>query len=489
MKPSLGFFAAALIAAGSAAGPAAAQTVAPSTFDRPRPANAISSPGSGFTSLQLIETWGWVIAQEKGLAGIEISQAEISIFLKGLVANLNNGPAPCDLREAFANLQHLIRARHAKLVQAAIRRNESEAKAFFTLLKQNTNAIELPNGLCYEVLKSGNGARPRPGQTVIVHYFGHVLDGTEFAEFGPLGTVLVTNRNVCRGWVEALQRLDKGGRMKLYVPPPLSERESMELGIEPGSARVYDIELLDIKDTSREDLALNTVPPAPEPEPAPSPKFNDLQIIEAWGWSVAQQTRATQFRFGESELAALKQGLIAGIKGRPAPYELQRIYPVMESYVENLRETARQAERQKRLNEMNRFFTDLEKNTNVVALPDGLRYEVVKPGTGPYPQPKDEVKVIYSGRLIDGTVFDRTDDEPRDIEVGGVARGWNEGIQKIGKGGRIMLYIPPWLGFGDMPVSGDVSAIPAHSTLIYDIELLEIEAHPPAAAAPTAAKQ
>jgi FKBP-type peptidyl-prolyl cis-trans isomerase len=452
--------------------------------NRAQPVSAISNATapSDFSDQQLIEVWGWVIAQEKGLAGIELSKTELLIFLKGFVTHLNKGPAPGDLREMFFNLQQLARARREKQVQATLRKNEAEAKAFFTLLKHNTNVVELTNGLCYEILKPGNGLFPKPAQTVNLHYFGHLLDGTEFAEFGPLEMVLVTNRNVCRDWVEAVQRLSPGGRMKLYVPPPLPEREAEELAIEPGSTRIYDIELLDLKDTSPADLALNTVPPAPEPELVPSPNYNEHQVMEAWGWSIAQQTRAVQFGFGERELAALTKGLTAGIKGQPCPYELQKIHPVMETYVARLREKARQTEKQKRLDAMNVFFAALKKNTNVVDLPDGLRYEIIKPGRGAPPKPGDEVKVDYTGRLIDGTVFDRTDDEPRFIEVGGVTRGWNEGIQKIGKGGRIKLFIPPWLGFGEVAASGDVSAIPAHSTLIYDIELLEIEAPQPAAA-------
>ena len=429
-----------------------------------------------FTDRQILEAWGWIIAQEKEISGIEINETELSIFLKGFAANLKSQPAPCDLREVFPNLLQLARVRREKLVQATIRKNKSEARAFFAQLKARTNVVELPGGLRYEILRPGNGPFPRPTQSVVVHYFGHLLDGTEFAEFGPLDLILVTNREVCHGWVDALQKLNRGGKMKLYVPPPLSEKEAEGLGIEPGSARVYNIELFDIKDTAPEDLTDATVLPAPEPELPLAAGYSEQQLLEAWGWFIGQQTRAEPFGLDANGVAALTRGLAAGIRGEPAPRELRLIYPAVEAFVNTRREQVRQAERSKRLEEMNRYFAELKKNTNVIELPDGLRYEIVRPGRGPYPQPGQVVVVDYTGRLINGTVFDRTDDEPMHIEVGSVTRGFNEGILKINKGGRIRLHIPPALGFGDVATSTSALArIPAGSTLIYDIELRDIE--------------
>ena len=437
------------------------------------PASPVSGPA--FAQWQIVETWGWVTAREKGLAGLEISPAELSTFLRGFTANLNQQTAPANLREIFPNLQKLARARREKLVQATLRKNEAEARAFFSLLKRNPNLVELPDGLCCEMLKPGTGPGPRPAQTVNVHYFGHLLNGAEFAEFGPLDMILVTNHAVCRGWVEALQKLNRGGRMKLYVPPPLSEREAEGLGIEPGSARVFDIELFDVKDTAPADLANATLPPAPEAEPPLATGYSDRQLIEAWGWSVAQQTRAAQFGLTTNEISALARGLAAGIRAQPAPFEPQKIYPAVETFVNARREQARAAARQQRQAEMNTFFAGLKKNTNVVELPSGLCYEILKPGRGAYPKPGQTVIADFTARLVDGTVFDRTDNEPLHIEVGAMTRGFNEGIQKINPGGRIKLYLPPNLGFGDVPTSGDVAAVPADSTLIYDIELREIE--------------
>ena len=136
------------------------------------------------------------------------------------------------------------------------------------------------------------------------------------------------------------------------------------------------------------------------------------------------------------------------------------------------------------------FFAKLKDNKNVVELPSGLRYEIVKPGDGAFPKPSDTVKVHYTGTLVDGTVFDsslqHTPPEPAEFPLDGVIPGWTEGIQKINKGGKIKLYVPAHLGYGDEG-SG---RIPPGATLIFDVELLDLHptpAAPAAAAAPAPA--
>ena len=96
------------------------------------------------------------------------------------------------------------------------------------------------------------------------------------------------------------------------------------------------------------------------------------------------------------------------------------------------------------------------------------------------------MKVHYTGTLVDGKVFDSSVQrgEPAEFPLSGVIPGWTEGIQKINKGGKIKLYVPPQLGYGDEGNQG----IPPSATLIFDVELLEIKAPAPAAPAAPAAK-
>jgi len=438
---------------------------------------------SSFTDPQILQTWGWIIAHQKDIAGIEISPAELAIFLKGFSANLKNQPPPYDLQKAYPDVERLAKARREKLVSAIIRENASQARNFFHDLKQNTNIAELPDGLCYETLKPGGGPFPKPQQTVTVHYTGRLMDGTEFVQMENYDVVLVTNR-ISTCLFEGIQKTKRGGTIKLYVPPPLPEGDDVRLGIPPGSTMVYEIELLDIKDTSPDDLAIALLPPAPEP-PAPPPSgFDDSQLIETWGWTVAQETRANRYGLGEDEIASLTMGIAAGIKNQPAAYDLPKINPAVQKFISDRREKIRLATKQKRLDEMNTLFAQLKDNTNVVELPDGLRYEILKPGTGPFPRPGQIVIADYDGRLVDGRVFDRTDNEPLHMQIGLLMPGLNEGLQKINKGGELKLYVPPALGYGDEDSSSVISSVPADSVLIYDIKLLDVQDAPPDEPAP-----
>ncbi|MGB0165581.1 MAG: FKBP-type peptidyl-prolyl cis-trans isomerase [Luteibaculum sp.] len=118
----------------------------------------------------------------------------------------------------------------------------------------------------------------------------------------------------------------------------------------------------------------------------------------------------------------------------------------------------------------------LEKNAKregVVSLPSGLQYEIIKEGTGDKtPEITDRVKVHYHGTLIDGTVFDSSVQRgsPAQFPVNGVIRGWVEALQLMKPGAKWKLYIPYDLAYRDR----SAGKIPAFSTLIFEVELLEI---------------
>ncbi|MCX6933245.1 MAG: FKBP-type peptidyl-prolyl cis-trans isomerase [Verrucomicrobia bacterium] len=140
--------------------------------------------------------------------------------------------------------------------------------------------------------------------------------------------------------------------------------------------------------------------------------------------------------------------------------------------------------KQEGLKQSSDFFAKLKENKAVVELPSGLRYEVVKQGDGAAPKPTETVKVHYTGTLIDGTVFDSSvqRNEPAEFQLDQVIPGWTEGLQKVNKGGKIKLYVPPSLAYGD-DARGN---IPPSSTLIFEIDLLDIKPGAPAPAMPVA---
>lgn len=119
------------------------------------------------------------------------------------------------------------------------------------------------------------------------------------------------------------------------------------------------------------------------------------------------------------------------------------------------------------------FLEDNQKNPNVKTLPSGLQYEILKEGNGKKPQATDRVKCDYEGTLIDGTLFDSSikRGEPAIFGVNQVIPGWVEALQLMTEGSKWRLYIPAELGYG---AQGAGEMIPPHSTLIFDVELIEV---------------
>lgn len=118
------------------------------------------------------------------------------------------------------------------------------------------------------------------------------------------------------------------------------------------------------------------------------------------------------------------------------------------------------------------FLAENKQKEGVVTLPSGLQYKVIEEGTGEIPFYPDQVTVHYEGRLLDGTVFDSSYQrgEPATFGVGQVIKGWTEALLIMPKGSKWTVYIPYDLAYGDR----DQGVIKPYSTLIFDIELIDV---------------
>lgn len=129
------------------------------------------------------------------------------------------------------------------------------------------------------------------------------------------------------------------------------------------------------------------------------------------------------------------------------------------------------------------FAAKFAKESGVKKTASGLLYKVEKQGSGATPTDSDTVVVNYVGTLTDGKEFDNSykRGEPLTFRLDGVIPGWTEGLKHVKKGGKIELVIPPDLAYGQNGVPG----IPPNSTLVFQVELLDIK---PAATADNASK-
>ena len=120
-----------------------------------------------------------------------------------------------------------------------------------------------------------------------------------------------------------------------------------------------------------------------------------------------------------------------------------------------------------------KFLAENAKKKGVTTTKSGLQYEVIKEGNGKRPKETDRVRCHYEGTLIDGTLFDSSikRGEPAVFGVNQVIKGWVEALQLMSEGAKWKLYIPSELAYG---AQGAGEMIPPHSTLIFEVELIEV---------------
>lgn len=186
-----------------------------------------------------------------------------------------------------------------------------------------------------------------------------------------------------------------------------------------------------------------------------------------------------------------KNQLIAGVqdafadKSKLSDQEIEQTLQAFETRVKTSAQAKMEKDAADNEAKGKAFRDKFAKEKGVKTAKSGLLYKVEKEGTGDAPKDSDTVVVNYKGTLIDGKEFDNsyTRGEPLSFRLDGVIPGWTEGLKNIKKGGKIQLVIPPDLAYGKTGVPG----IPANSTLVFDVELLDIKPAPKADAQPDAA--
>jgi FKBP-type peptidyl-prolyl cis-trans isomerase len=120
------------------------------------------------------------------------------------------------------------------------------------------------------------------------------------------------------------------------------------------------------------------------------------------------------------------------------------------------------------------FLAANKTKEGVKTLPSGLQYKVIKQGTGPKPKDTDTVKANYKGSLVDGTVFDSSEQHggPATLRVNGVIKGWTEALQLMEVGSKWQLFVPAELAYGER---GAGEVIGPNATLVFEVELVSIE--------------
>ncbi|MGM3173326.1 FKBP-type peptidyl-prolyl cis-trans isomerase [Dickeya lacustris] len=182
-----------------------------------------------------------------------------------------------------------------------------------------------------------------------------------------------------------------------------------------------------------------------------------------------------------------KQQLIQGVqdafadKSKLSDEEIEKTLQSFEGRVKEAAQAKMKQDAKDNADKGTKYRDAFAKEKGVKKTESGLLYQVDKEGTGNAPKDSDTVVVNYKGSLVDGAEFDNSykRGEPLSFRLDGVIPGWTEGLKHVKKGGKIKLVIPPALAYGEAGVPG----IPANSTLVFEVELLDIKADAEAKAA------
>jgi FKBP-type peptidyl-prolyl cis-trans isomerase FkpA len=206
----------------------------------------------------------------------------------------------------------------------------------------------------------------------------------------------------------------------------------------------------------------------------------DVKAAAAANVKIAELQKKDPASLTKEETAELEK-LKASVKPRISEEDAVKVQEEFKAVMQK-----KQEDKQKKLSETNgaegiKFLADNKAKEGVQVTASGLQYKVITAGNGVKPKATDSVKVHYTGKLVNGTVFDSSVQrgEPVEFPVNGVIPGWVEALQLMPQGSKWELYIPSDLAYGP---AGQQS-IPPASTLIFEVELLEVKA-PAAEAAP-----
>ena len=184
------------------------------------------------------------------------------------------------------------------------------------------------------------------------------------------------------------------------------------------------------------------------------------------------------YNFGDLNMAQIKKGMADFInaKGNQRDPEFVKQFKVNPEEMNNLFNSYLE-KRQAYIGLQNKekgekYMASNKTKAGVEVTESGLQYKILAPGNDVKPGPADTVKVRYKGTLLDGTVFDETkeDSDPVTLTLNRVIKGWQEGLQLVGEGGKIQLVIPGELAYGERGSQG----IEPNSTLLFDVEVVEV---------------
>lgn len=365
----------------------------------------------------------------------------------------------------------------------------------------NNDFITTNSGLKYKITKQGKGEFPKAGDRVWVHFIGKLANDSVFDNTLETGSrdFYLGQGQLIKAWEEGLKLVRQGGAIVMIVPPELGYGNIEYNGVKPNSTLIYEVSLiqidrgesieafdidgLELKKT-KSKFKYYIVEKGDSAKPIKKGDnayvhytgfLNDGsifdsshkkgkpvritvgggQVFKGWDLGLQLMNEGGKYRFiFPAKLAYGKKGfknIIPPNATITLDVELVKITP--EIKVEKWEAADKE----------------------ILETESGLRYIVFNPGSGDFVQKDGVVEVHYSGYFMNGKLFDSSvkREEPIKFPVGAgvVIDGWDEGLQLMKKGAKFQFIIPAHLAYGE---EGAPPQIPPNSTLIFDIEIINI---------------
>ncbi len=208
-------------------------------------------------------------------------------------------------------------------------------------------------------------------------------------------------------------------------------------------------------------------------ESTQQPKYEGITVAEVDSVSYAVGTSFGQMIKGSNieglNYSKVMQAMKAVVNGEKPVIDPQQAGLVINNYMTKVQSAVGKMKEK----EQAEFLAANKEKEGVQVTESGLQYKIDNPGNDVRATATDTVEVHYKGTLLDGTVFDSSYDrgETAKFPLDRVIAGWTEGLQLVGEGGKLTLWIPYELGYGPRQMSAD---LPGYSTLIFDVELVKV---------------
>jgi len=201
-------------------------------------------------------------------------------------------------------------------------------------------------------------------------------------------------------------------------------------------------------------------------------KLDSVELKASYGIGLQMGQQLAASGLEGLNLDAIAKGIATALAGEMPEIEIDEINEALRS-IHDRADKARAELAKVAASDGEAFLADNALREEVTVTDSGLQYEVLVEGKGEIPTSDKQVRVHYHGQLIDGTVFDSSvvRNQPAEFPVTGVIKGWVEALQLMPVGSKWKLYIPQDLAYGER---GAGQSIPPYSTLIFEVELLDI---------------